>query len=90
MSRRNQSSHQKQVRKGRNRLYREQLLASPGEPRRRWQGSMSLRFGKHPDAVWNVTWSGVKVPVDLADPNHMDGVGELTQLALKNSDIDVN
>jgi hypothetical protein len=90
MSRRSQSSHEKKARRERNRLYREQLFASPGEPRRRWQGSMSLRFGRHPDAVWNVQWSGVKVAVDLADPNHLDGSVELTQLALNNAEADVS
>jgi hypothetical protein len=40
--------------------------------------------------VWNVQWSGVKVAVDLADPNHLDGSVELTQLALNNAEADVS
>lgn len=70
----------KKERKARNAEARARPLVF-GEPRvGRWRDG--IRFGKHPDAVWNPQWSGVKVPVDLADPNHMDGVVELTALAL--------
>jgi hypothetical protein len=80
----------KQARKLRNRLYQQSLLTRGGEPRVRWQGSVSLQFGRHPDAVIRFTWSGVQIPVDLADPNHMDGVAELTELALQGKDAEVN
>jgi hypothetical protein len=81
---------QKRARKARNRARHEALLVPRGEPRNRWQGSIALRFGPHPDAVFRVTWSGVKIPVDLTDPNHMDGVVELTELALQGQDAEVN
>ena len=53
----------------------------PNEPGRdRYRDG--FRFGKHPDAVCRPEWSGVRIPVDLADPAHMDGIVELTELAL--------
>ena len=86
MSRRTQSSAEKKARKHRNRDRREQLLVPTGEGRLRWQGSASLQFGKDPRTRMDVVWSGVRVPVDGADPDHMDGVVELTELALKGED----
>ncbi len=90
MSRRTQSSAEKKARKQRNRDRREQLLVPTGEGRLRWQGSASFQFGKDPRTRLDVVWSGVKVPVDMADPNHMDGVVELTGLALSDDGGDSN
>lgn len=82
MSRRNQLSAEKKARKQRNRDRREQLLLPTGEGRLRWQGSAPFQFGKDPRTRLDLVWSGVKVPVDVADPNHIDGLVELTDLAL--------
>lgn len=82
MSRRNDRQRAK-ARKARNEAYVEELLTRPVEPRKRWQGGkVDLKFGRHPDAVWHVEFSGVRVPVVLDDPKHMDGVVDLTRLAL--------
>ena len=81
MSRRHDRNRAKS-RKARNEAYVEELLSRGGEPRRRWQGQLALTFGRHSAAVWQVTWSGVKVPVDMTDADHMDGLVELTALAL--------
>ena len=84
------SKVRKRERKARNKAHVEELLTQEGESRKRWQGKVDLKFGKHPDAVWRVEFSGVKVPVDLGDPDHLDGVKELTDLALsdvKNEDV---
>ena len=84
MSRRQQSTQQKQARRQRYRDRRAQKWAAIAElpPRRRWQGSVSFQLGKDPRTRLDLVWSGVRIPVDLSDPNHMDGVVELTELAL--------
>lgn len=43
---------------------------------------MWFRFGRHPAVIWSVQWSGVIVPLKLAESIHMDGIVELTELAL--------
>ena len=81
----------KKARKARNEAAIAELLRPKGEGRNRWQGGhVSFQFGKDPRTRLDLTLSGVKVPVDLNDPNHMDGVVELTELALRNDDSDVN
>ncbi len=82
MSRRQQSTHQKHARRQRNRDHHDNLLANRGPPRNRWQGSVSFQLGKDPRTRLDLVWSGVRIPVDLSDPNPMDGVVELTELAL--------
>jgi hypothetical protein len=72
----------KRARKARNAAALAELLRPKGEPRRRWQGSVSFQFGKDPRTCLPLTFSGVRVPVDLLELNHMDGVVELTELAL--------
>ena len=74
----------KKERKARNAEARAHSMDNFGEARvGRWRDG--IRFGKHPDAVWHPQWSGVKIAVDLDDENHMDGVVELTDLALNGS-----
>ncbi len=51
---------------------------------------MSFQLGKDPRTRLDLTLSGVRVPVDVADPDHMAGVVELTELALKGDDDDAN
>jgi hypothetical protein len=82
MSRR-ANSKRKQDRKDRNRVRREVLLASLGEADARWQPGdrVRIRVGRHPCAVWEFQLAPVAIPVDVADPNHMAGVEELTRLA---------
>ena len=82
MSRRQQSTQQKQARRQRNCEHIAQLIANSGPPRNRWQGSVSFQLGKDPRTRLDLVWSGVRIPVDLSDPNPMDGVVELTELAL--------
>ena len=43
---------------------------------------VSLQLGKDPRTRLDLQWSGVRIPVDLSDPNPLDGVVELTTLAL--------
>jgi len=45
--------------------------------------AISFQLGKDPRTKLDLTWSGVRVPVDVDDPQHLDGVVELTGLALK-------
>ena len=78
----------KKERKARNKANREALLKPTGIPgRNRWQGEVSFKFGRHPDANWNVKFSGVKIPIE--DPSDIEGAVELTELALKGTQ-DVN
>jgi len=76
------SKTRKKARKERNKAYHESLLHLGGEPRKRWQGSIDLRFGSHPDATFRAQFSGVRIDVDLDDPNHLDGVREVTESIL--------
>lgn len=73
----------KKRRKVRNQYAREHLLDNQGPARNRWQGSMALRFGRHPDAVWHVQWSGIKVAVDDFATMDLEAVVALTELALQ-------
>ena len=77
----------KKRRKARNQDARAHVLDNPGPARNRWQGAMALRFGRHPDAVWQVQWSGVQVAVaDLASVD-IEAVVALTELALRPPDV---
>ncbi len=82
----------KKARKARNEAAIAELLRPKGEGRNRWQGGLvSFQLGKDPRTRLDLTLSGVRVPVDVADPDHMDGVVELTALVLaKDDDSDVN
>jgi hypothetical protein len=84
------NSKRKQARKIRNKYHKSHLLdGAIGNDH--WRGGVTFQLGKDPRTRLDLTWSGIKVPVDLADPNHMDGVAELTTLALNtNDDRDIN
>lgn len=72
----------KKERKARNAAAKVELLGQKGEGRNRWQGSVSFQMGKDPRTRLDLGFSGVKVEVDVNDPSHMDGMTELTHLAL--------
>lgn len=80
----------KRARKARNEATRDAGPVHHGEGRNRWQGSVSFQLGRDPRTRLDLTFSGVKVPVDVTDPDHMDGVVELTELALKGDKGQVN
>ena len=81
----------KKERKARNSAVRQAGPVYVGEGRNRWQGGqVSFQLGKDPRTRLDLNFSGVKVPVDVADPKHMEGVVELTALALKGDEPEVN
>ena len=74
-------------RKLRNKYHRDHLLDHAGG-NNHWQGSVSFQLGKDPRTRLDLTWSGVQVPV--TDMTNIDGVVELTELALNSDGGDVN
>ena len=79
------SKERKKARKERNKSLRAKLLEPTGLPGRdRWQGEASFQLGKDPRTRLDLKWSGVKIPV--ADLTDIDGVKELTDLALVPAD----
>jgi hypothetical protein len=72
------AKQRKRARKARNKYRRDHLLdGAAGNPH--WSGSVSFRIGRHRDAVWRVTWSGVRIPVAAGDD--LGCVLALTELA---------
>ena len=72
----------KAARKLRNQQKNAERQNTPREGRPRWVGSFSLQLGKDPRLKFERVGSGVPLPVDVTDPDHMDGMEELTALAL--------
>lgn len=54
-----------------------------------WQTGV-IRFGRHEDAVLRLRWSGVKLPFDPDAVNPIEGLKELTILALDGDHQDRN
>jgi hypothetical protein len=71
----------KKERKARNAALRNAGPVYEGEGRRRWQGNVSLQFGKDPRTRLDLDFSGIPIEVDVNDSDHMDGVAELTDMA---------
>lgn len=81
----------KKARKERNKAAHAKLLEPTGvEGRNRWQGQVSFQLGKHPDTRLDLTWSGLRVPIDTNDVNHLEAAVALTKLALKGDDGERN